>query len=171
MKGLGIILFLCPAVVFAQPAFRPVIDTTVTCAFEKSVAVTRTYDPDAPDKFREKIHLDLFYIVEQMPVPEMKPRKLEEALSESVQLNEQATAANGTMYFQCVVNCRGKADDFQIIHCPDACSNVCFQVFDILRNRLVEWQPGKQMEREVDVVIMIVVTINQGKFNVTAPFY
>ncbi len=160
---------ICPLIVYGQYEFRPIIDSTVVCSYNKGLVLERYFDPDAPEKYVEKVHMEFFYIVEQMPIPEIELTGLEKALEKEVRHNEQEKTLDGKLHFQCIVNCKGKAGDFQIIHCPDKLSNICCQVFYVIREKLVNWQPGKQRDQNVDILIKIQVTVENGKFKVLAP--
>ena len=59
--------------------------------------------------------MEFYYIVEKMPIPEIKINELEKAIEKKVRISDQEKTLTGNMYFQCLVNCKGKAWDFQVI--------------------------------------------------------
>lgn len=162
-------LLICPFIASGQYEIRPILDSTAACSYYDGLAVERYFDPDAPDKYIEKVHMEIFYIVEKMPIPKFELIDLENSLDKKIQLNEQEETMVGKMHFQCIVNCKGEAGDFQVISCPDELSNIGFQVFCFVREKMVNWQPGNQRNHNVDVLIKIQVSLNNGKFEVMAP--
>lgn len=162
-------LLIYPLMISAQYKFRPIIDSTATCSFHKGLSVTRYFSPESPGKYTEEVALEYFYIVEKMPVPKNTLKQIEECLDREVSLNEQEKGLNGNLYFQCVINCEGKAGDFQIIYCPEEFVNIGCQVLNVLRDNLVMWEPGKQRGVDVDVLIKIRTSVINGKFKISSP--
>jgi hypothetical protein len=175
MKNKFLLIFLLfgSILAYGQNEFRPIIDTTIACSYHSGSTVERYYNPNAPTKYDEKVisHMELFYIVEKMPIPEIKMDLVEKVLEKDVQLIKAEKTLEGDMYFQCIVNCKGKAGDFQIVQCPDGFSNICCQVFEKLHENFSKWQPGKQKDNNVDMLIKIHVNFQNGKFKVIAPIY
>ena len=75
------------------------------------------------------------------------------------------------IYLQCVVNCKGKAGDFQIIHCPSELVNIGCQLLNVFHDKINTWEPGKQKKINVDTMIKIMVKISNSRFTVIAPYY
>ncbi len=166
-KIVTISLILFPALVLAQYEFRPIIDSTVACSYYRSD--TRFYIQNP--LYKEKKDLEFFYIVEQMPKPEIPLNEIEKMLEKEVRFNEKEMNFNGKIYFQCIVNCKGKAGDYQLIYCPAEFANICCHVLNVFRERINNWEPGKQRDTSVDVLIKTQVTVNKGNFEVVASGY
>jgi hypothetical protein len=115
--------------------------------------------------------LEFFYIVEHMPKPKIPIDVIENILEKEVRFNAQELSYNDTIGFQCVVNCNGKAGDFQILKCPDEFVNIGCQILIILRTLLAEWDTPIQRGKNVDLLALIAVKIDKGQFEVIAPVY
>ena len=156
-------LILVPVAIKAQGTMRPVLDSTVTCSYYKG-----TYE-FSENAAKAKQVLEVFYIVEEMPKPITSKSEIEDALNAAVLMNKKEKNYQGAIELQFVVNCKGKTGDFQIIDCPAAILNIGYQVLDTLRKMDYEWQPGRQGDSEVDVLIEIKVTVSEGLFSMVAP--
>ena len=104
-----------------------------------------------------------------MPKPKLSENEIAHILKNHIRLNEQEMTFNGEIYLQCVVNCKGKAGDFQILRCPNEYINVGCQLLNLFREKINEWESGVQRGKNIDVLIKIKIELNQGKFNVVAP--
>lgn len=164
-KFLNLLLLVCPVLLNAQKEFRPIIDSLMTCTYYN---YTHEFSENASTS---KQILEVFYIVEKMPRPNISAIEIEDILKGSIRFNEQEMTFNGEIYLQCVVNCKGKAGDFQIVHCPAENVNIGCQLLNVFREKINVWESGIQRGSSVDVLIMIKVSVNQGKFNVVAPLY
>ncbi len=142
-KAVSLVLILLPVFLSAQPGFRSVIDSTIPCSSQH------------------------FYIVENMPNPKTSAKKMAEILEFSVRFNENEKSFSEDIFIQCVVNCKGKAGDFQIQECPSEMVNIGCQVMQVLKELFTDWEPGIQRGNPVDVLISIKVSVNDGKFNLT----
>jgi hypothetical protein len=147
----------------AQGAMRPVLDSTATCSYHKG---TYEFSENATEA---KQILEFFYIVEEMPRPITPKVNIEDILNHVILMKKQEKIFQGAITLQCVVNCKGKAGDFQIIDCSSEILNIGYQVLDLFRDKIYEWKPGKQKGIRVDVLIRIVVSVNEGKFSVVVP--
>ena len=103
-----------------------------------------------------------------MPISEMDLIDVVKALEGEVRLNDQEKTLRGNMYFQCVVNCKGKAGDFQIIHCPDELINIGCQALNVLHEQIINWVPGRQSSKDLDVLITIKATFSKGSYELIA---
>lgn len=163
LKIIAIALITLPIALHAQGTFRPVLDSTATCSY---------YNPTyefSENTAKSKQILEVFYIVENMPKPNTPKSGIEYILNNGIQMNEQEMANRGNIYLQCVVNCKGKAGDFQIISCPTEIVNIGCQVLNVFRDRINKWEPGIQAGNDVDVLVKIKVSVSNGKFSVVAP--
>jgi hypothetical protein len=156
-------MFVVPVAMQAQGAMRPVLDSTATCSYHKGTYEFSVYAAKA------KQILEVFYIVEEMPRPITPKGNIEDILNDVILMNRQEKTSQGAITLQCVVNCNGKAGDFQIIDCSTEILNVGYQVLDLFRGKIDEWKPGKQRGNRVDVLIRIFVSVNEGKFSVVVP--
>ena len=156
-------LLILPITVKAQGKMRPVLDSTVTCSYYKGM---HEFSENAA---KANQILEVFYIVQEMPRAIAKTGEIEGILDKVILMNKLERTNKGAIHFQCVVNCKGKAGDFQIIDCPVEILNIGYQVLDILRDRCSDWKPGRQASTEVDVLIQIKVSVSEGKFSVVAP--
>ena len=156
-------LIAFPIALLAQGSIRPVLDSTATCSY-----YNRTYE-FSENAAKSKQILEIFYIVEKMPSPNTQKSEIEDILNNGIQMNEQELTYRGDLYLQCVVNCKGKAGDFQIISCPSEIVNIGCQVLNVFRDRINKWEPGRQRGKVVDVLVKINVSVSKGKFSVVAP--
>lgn len=156
----------------AQYGFLPVIDSSMICAYNQASDPIRKQNmPNPMYEHKEKSDLPLFYIVTDMPAPKKSMEEAETMLKKGVKCDEQQSKTKAVIYFQCVVNCRGEAGDFQIIHCPDDFIQVGNQIVVLLRQNLNEWESPRQRNQEVDLLAKIKVELNDCSFKVKAPVY
>ena len=139
----------------ATSKFRPILDSTILCQYETWWGYETNY----------------FYIVEDMPRPKIPTYEIENILKKDIRFNTEELSYNDTIGFQCVVNCMGKAGDFQILKCPDEFVNIGCQVLNVLRMQLTDWEPPVQRDENVNLLALIAVVINNGQFEVVAPVY
>jgi len=154
----------------AQVGFRPIIDSTIACSFHKT-AVTKYDMPNPLYEYKEEGGLEIFYIVENMPKPKIPVSEIESMLGSSILLNMQEMKYQGIIYLQCVVNCKGKAGDYQIMHCQAEFVNIGCQLLNVFREKVNIWEPGKQRGKNVDTLIEIQVKFREGRFAVNAPLH
>ena len=166
-KSLIVILIFFPALASAQYEFRPVIDSTVPCSYYIDYTIDEM--PNPLYKYKKKIR-GIFYIVEKMPKPESSIVEIENILKKNIRFNEEEKKLTGTLYFQCIVNCKGEAGDYQIIYCPAGFTNICAQAFNFFREYVKNWTPGKQRKKDVDVFVKIQIIINKNNIKVIAPY-
>ena len=159
-KILPLILIMSPALVRAQ--FLPIIDSTIVCS------TGYTFSESLKDI---KKTLDIFYIVEEMPKTKISINEIESMLERRIHLNTQEMNYKGNIYLQCIINCKGEAGDYQINNCPAEFVNVGCQLLNVFRESIVNWEPPKQKGHDVDLLTRVKVTINQGHFEVIAPYY
>ena len=119
-------LIMLPTTGMGPGKMRPVLDSTVTCSYYKGM---HQFSENAAEANQI---LEVFYIVQEMPRAIVKTRDIDGILDEDILMNKQERTIKGTIVFQCVVNCKGKAGDFQIIDCPIETLNIGYQVLDIL---------------------------------------
>ncbi len=162
-KIIALALIAFPVAIQAQVTLRPVLDSTFTCSYYKG---THEFNENAS---KAKQILEVFYIVEEMPRPITINGDIEEILNDVILMNEQEKTFKGTFNLQCVVNCKGKAGDFQIIDCPAEILNIGYQVLSVFQDKIYEWKPGKQHDYNVDVLIQINVSVSEGKFSIDLP--
>lgn len=171
-KTITVILILLPVSVLAQHKFLPVIDSTVACSFGEVGHATFKYNmPNPFYEYKAEDLLEIFYIVEEMPEPKIPVIEIESMLERSTRLNAQEMTYHGNIYLQCIVNCRGQAGDYQINHCAPEFVNIGYQVLNVFREWIINWDPPVQRDRSVDLLTKVKVTIDQGHFEVVAPFY
>ncbi len=160
MKKINLIILtlLFPVIVFAQE-LRPLLDPTVACSYGS---------PDNPvDGETNKTKLvHYFFIVEEMPNPKVSFSEIERILQEKVLLIEKELNQEGKIVIQFLVNCEGKAGDFQIVHCPAEMANIGCQIVDILKSNFIEWKAGVQRKQKVDVLVKTVMEVNKGKIKI-----
>jgi hypothetical protein len=169
-KTLILILLLIPVLVNAQFEFRPILDPAALCN-EETVLRPKYHilNPLYQEKEEPHSQYQIFYIVEKMPVPKISADDIEDMLGNVIHFNNQEKTYKTTMHFQCVVNCRGEAGDYQIIYCPDEMVDIGDQVLKVFRERFNNWSPGLQREKSVDVLVRIRLMVHEGKFKVKAP--
>ena len=153
-----VLSLLFPAIVLAQES-RPLLDPTVACSYGS---------PNNPvDWETNKTKLvDYFFIVEEMPKPKVSFSEIEKMLKENVLFIEKELNQEGKIVIQFLVNCEGKAGDFQIVHCSDEMANICCQIFDVLKSNFIEWEAGVQRKQKVDVLVKTVIEVNKGKIKI-----
>ncbi len=83
--------------------YRPILDSTIVCSYYE----TRSGDYE----------MSFFYTVEHMPRPLISTDMIENILRKEIRLNTKELLYHDTIGFQCVINCHGKAGDFQILKC------------------------------------------------------
>ena len=137
--------------------FRPILDSSIVCSW---------YEISSGE-----YELEFFYIVEHMPKPKILIEEIEYILDKEIRFNAEELSYIDTIGFQCVVNCNGKAGDFQILKCPDEFVNIGCQILNILRTQFTEWDPPIQRGKNVDILALIAVKINKGQLDVIAPVY
>ena len=137
--------------------FRPIIDSSIVCSWHEA--------------WPGEYELELFYIVEHMPSPKIPIDVIENILEKEIRFNAQELSYNDTIGFQFVVNCNGKAGDFQILKCPEEFVNIGCQILNILRTQFAEWDSPIQRGKNVDILALIAVKIDKGQFEVFAPVY
>lgn len=152
-----------PIMTGAQVNFRPIIDSSVTCSYYNN---DYEYSENAA-KARKK--LQVYYIVEEMPAPKISMSELKNALRENVMFNNDEMTLNGLIYLQCVVNCYGKAGDYQLNYCPTEFANIGCQIINVFRKKVQNWEPGIQRKKNVDVLVSIKINIQKGSFEIVAP--
>ncbi|EAZ79133.1 hypothetical protein [Algoriphagus machipongonensis] len=101
--------------------------------------------------------LGYFHVVEVMPKPSLPFDSIAQTLQEKITFSPDSS---GTIIFQTLINCDGKAGDFQFLACSPSDSNTCRQVLEFFQNE-VSWQPGIQKSKAVDVLIRIEVEIEK----------
>ena len=160
VKFIVLLLISYPIVTNAQTRFRPIIDSLAACSYYDNLH-EYTENPAT-----SKQTLQIFYIVEKMPIPKIPFSEIENTLRKSVRLNKDEMTLNGDVYLQCVVNCKGKAGDFQINHCPAEFANIGRQLINIFLEKAQDWEPGIQRKKSVDVLILIKIKLRKGNFEV-----
>ncbi len=170
VKTVFLFLLIFPALVNAQYEFRPILDPTSLCN-EETMPRPKYHILNPLYEEKEKPHTQypIFYLVERMPEPKISEHDIENLLEKIVRFNNQEKTCKTTLHFQCIVNCRGEAGDYQIIFCPDEIVNIGDQVLKLFRDRVNTWSPGMQRDKSVDVLVRIWVMVHEGKFKVRAP--
>jgi hypothetical protein len=172
MKANSVILFFLFISVLAnaQFEFRPILDPSALCNEEPVLRPKHhILNPLYDEKEEPHSQYHIFYIVEKMPEPKVSAGEIEDKLGDVVRFNSREETYKTTMHFQCVVNCRGEAGDYQIIYCPDEMVNIGDQVLEVFCERFNDWTPGVQRDKNVDVLVRILVMVHEGKFKVKAP--
>ncbi len=143
------LLFLAfPLLSYAQD-FKEIKDQKHACAYLNS-------------ETRNAVQLAVFHIVETMPEPILSYNSIENLLNQKVKLSDSKIEK---ITFQTLINCEGKAGDYQFLACGREDPSVCSQVLEVFQND-VNWQPGQQRNRAVDVLIRIEVRLENGQFKV-----
>lgn len=148
-SSIFIYLFLSLSLQAFAQEYQPLIDPTIACSYGNSnnpVGSKTNY----------------FFVVEQMPSPELSVKKIEKLLKEKVDFTKEESKIKDRIVFQTLVNCEGKAGDFQFQYCPVDLKNICGQVIDIFMNEITEWQPGVQRSKNVDVLMKIEIIVEMG---------
>ncbi len=83
-----------------------------------------------------------------------------------VLFNDKELNMKGQIVIQCLVNCEGKAGDFQIVHCPSEMANIGFQIFDVLKNNFKDWEAGVQRKQKVDVLVKTIIHVDKGRIKI-----
>ena len=152
-------------IIHAQYEFRPIIDSSTTCSyFKPSVGFSE-------NPLTSKQILEIFYIVEKMPSPKIPESEIETILKDNIRFNVDEMTKKGEIYLQCVVNCKGKAGDFQIIHCPSEFVNIGCQLLNIFSEKFNIWEAGQLRDKNIDTLIKVKVTFYKGDFKIEAPSY
>ena len=144
------LVFLPVFSTFSQE-FKPLLDPSLACSY----AFGNTNDPTGPKA-------NFYHIVETMPDPILPSPSLEKLLKKNV--NTKGIRSAKTM-FQFLVNCEGKAGDYQFLICKPETAQFCKEVLDVFQNS-VEWNPGIQKGDAVDVLLRMEVEVNNGIFKV-----
>lgn len=161
IKILLLISVLLPASISAQYGFLPVKDSTATCSwFNFNYAFSE--NPGTAKQL-----LEVFFIVEKMPEPEITVEEMAEYLESVVRFTNREKTFTQDVWLQCVVNCKGMAGDFQIIQCEPELHNIGCQVLQTFKEKFTEWEPGIQRGKAVDVIIGLRVSVHQGKFYIS----
>ena len=158
--NLIILTLLFPATVFAQES-RPLLDPTVACSYGS---------PNNPVDFEtNKTKLvNYFFIVEEMPKPKVSLSKIEKMLNENVLFIEKELNEESKIVIQFLVNCEGKAGDFQIVYCPVEMGNICCQILDVLKSNFSKWEAGVQRKQKVDVLVKTVINVDKGRIKINS---
>ena len=77
----------------------------------------------------------------------------------------------GIIYLQCIVNCEGRAGDYQILECPADLINVGCRLSNFFSKYIDRWHPPVQRGKSVDLIAKIRIGIKNGKFVIDAPYY
>ena len=109
-----------------------------------------------------------FYIVEEMPIPQLPLKEIESFLVEKVRFRKMELKPEGEIYIQCMVNCKGEPGDYQVAKCPNDLIDIGSQINEVLRNENFKWKPGKQRSKSVDVIMIIQLEVNEGDFKILA---
>jgi hypothetical protein len=110
--------------------------------------------------------VDYYFIVEEMPWPKVSFTQIEKQLNEKIYFSENDINEKGRIVFQCLVNCKGKAGDFQIIDCPTKMTTIGNQILEVLKKDYTEWEAGIQNKKNVDVLVRVVVNVEKGKIKI-----
>jgi len=130
---------------------KPILDPSIACSYAFG-------NPNNP--VRAKINF--FHIVETMPEPKIPTSSIEKLLKKNV--STKGISSEKTM-IQFLVNCEGKAGDYQFLTCESKTRQFCKEVLSVFQNT-VEWTPGIQKGTDVDVLLRIEVEIKNGQFEV-----
>lgn len=155
---LFITAFFLPAIVFAQE-FKPLLNPTIACSYGS---------PDNPidwDTNMTKL-VHYFFIVEEMPKPKMVVNDIESLLQANIHFTAKELAEQGKIAIQCLVNCEGKAGDFQIISCKSEIANISSHILDVFKKNVTDWQAGIQRGKKVDVLVKIEINVDKGRIEV-----
>ncbi len=157
-KVIILIVLFFPVFVFSQE-LRPLLNPSIACSYGS---------PHNPLDFEtNKTQLvQYFFIVEKMPKPKISITKIENLLKNNVYFIEKELDFQDKIVLQCLVNCEGSAGDFQIVYCPTEIANLGFQIFEVLKNNITDWEAGIQRERKVDVLVQIEINIKNGKIEI-----
>ncbi len=161
VKILLFISVVLPISLSAQYGFLPIIDSTVTCSY---------FNPNqefSENQGTAKLHLEIFFLVDNMPVPNISFEEMAEYLGCIIRFTDHEKTLKENVWLQCIVNCKGEAGDFQIIQCPEEISNIGCQVLQVFKEKFSEWNPGIQRGKAVDVLLGLKVSIQGGKFHVS----
>ena len=139
-----LLLIILPASLVAQPSYKPLIDSSAACNPSRG-------------------H---FFIVEEMPSPILPWDEIENLLNQNVQFTNEGQNNENYIYVQCMVNCKGNPGDYQLTQCPDALLDVGNQIIEVFRNETIEWKPGKQRGKTVDVFLVFQIKALNGKFKI-----
>lgn len=170
-KTLTFFLLIFPVVSFGQYNFRPILDSTAACSFNNRRVTYKESIPNPFYEYKEQGLIQVYYIVEEMPKPKIPKVIIENILKKDIRMNAQELILSGTVYLQCIVNCKGEAGDFQIVHCPSEFINTGCQIVNVFHEKIADWEPGKQKGKNVDVFAKIKVTVQNGNFKVNAPIH
>ncbi len=158
VKILLLFSVLLPASLSAQYGFLPVRDSTATCSYFN---FNYTFSEN-PGKAKQL--LEVFYLVDKMPVPEISAEEMAGYLESVIRLTNREKTITDDIWLQCVVNCQGIAGDFQIIQCEAEIYNIGCQVLQVFKEKFREWDSGIQRGKAVDVLIRVKVSVKEGKF-------
>lgn len=148
LTAFSIFLFFIQHVAFAQD-FKPLLDPTNACSYA---------NPIKPEGYKT----GYFFIVEEMPRPKKTLSSIEKLLQKKVTHQDIPT---GPIVFQTLINCEGKASDYQLLSCNSETAFVCKQVLEIFQKE-IEWDAGKQKNRNVDVLMKVSIKFEEGQFRV-----
>jgi hypothetical protein len=149
MKYILFSYFLFASLGAFSQEFRPLIDPSIACFYS---------NPNNPLSSQT----NPFFIVETMPEPKIPFSSIEKFLQKKIDIGKKV---EDRIIFQSLVNCEGKAGDYQLLVCNLESATICKQVLEVFQEG-IEWKPGIQRGKAVDVLLRISVEIENGKFEV-----
>lgn len=155
-----VFLMLLSSFAYTQKEFRPILDSSSNCSYYNP-----NYEYSESPRVSKQI-LEIYYIAEEMPTPKTKIEEIEHIIETSLTLSEQDRSLKSQAVYQCVINCKGVAGDFQIISCSPSLLNTGCQILDVFRENFNRWNPGKQRGHNIDMLIKIYVNMHSGKFDI-----
>jgi hypothetical protein len=110
---------------------------------------------------------EFFFIVEDMPIPKKPLDKIEEFLNESICLTKKQFEIEGETYIQCLVNCDGNSGDFQTVKFSPNMEDINNKIIEVLEQLNLEWIPGKQRSKDVNVLMVFHIKLKKGNVQIT----
>ncbi|WP_296703652.1 hypothetical protein [Algoriphagus sp.] len=97
-----------------------------------------------------------------MPKPETEKSSLEKLLKKHIFLKG---ISSDRVVFQTLINCKGEASDYQLLACNLETAFICKEVLEVFQEN-IEWTPGVQRGKPVDVLMKVEVNVEEGRFKV-----
>lgn len=111
----------------------------------------------------DTIQEEIFMVLEVRPEPSVSIAQLEEFLNSSIDLSEYAVEDGVVFYINFIVNCHGEHFDYKVLKPVD--EKLESEILSVLQSH-VTWSPGKQRDKEVDVLKIMQIRVEKGSLQI-----
>ena len=111
----------------------------------------------------DTIREGIIMYAEKMPKSSISNNQLEEILKSSIDLNEYTIEDEVVIYINFIVNCHGEHFDYKVLKPVD--EKLESEVLSVLQYN-VTWKAGKQHDKEVDVLQIMQIQIQNNEFRI-----